>query len=146
VVWTYSGVRPLVDDGSGKPEAATRGYRLDLSAKPRARRCCQSMAARSPPTATFPRKRWTSLARAPYPFLSADDADRIARAYGTRARAWLGKDQGRDFGGGLRQAEVDYLVAEEWAVSAEDVLWRRTKLGLRLNAEQVAGLRDYLGG
>ena len=41
--------------------------------------------------------------------------------------------------------KLDYLVAEEWAVSAEDVLWRRTKLGLRLSAEQVAGLRDYLG-
>jgi glycerol-3-phosphate dehydrogenase len=80
-----------------------------------------------------------------FAFLTADDADRIARAYGTRARSWLERDQGRDFGGGLRQAEVDYLVAEEWAVSAEDVLWRRTKLGLRLSEAQAAGLKEYLG-
>ena len=73
-----------------------------------------------------------------------EDADRIARAYGTRARAWLGKDQGRDFGGGLSQAEVDYLVAEEWAVSAEDVLWRRTKEGLHMTAEEREAFARWL--
>lgn len=179
VVWTYSGVRPLVSDGSDKPEAATRGYRLDLSGEAEgapllsvyggkittyrhlAEEAVDLLAPRLP---ALTGKGWTRREALPggdfaidgldaliaayardCPFLSADDADRIARAYGTRARAWLGKDQGRDFGGGLSQAEVDYLVAEEWAVSAEDVLWRRTKLGLRLSAEQVAGLRDYLG-
>ena len=87
---------------------------------------------------------------ADYPFLAAADADRIARAYGTRARRWLGNAQGwqalgRSFGGGLTAAEVDYLRGEEWAVSAEDILWRRSKLGLRLDAAQVAGLAEYLG-
>ena len=52
---------------------------------------------------------------------------------------------GRDFGAGLSQAEVDYLRAEEWALTAEDMLWRRTKLGLRLSAAQQAELADYLG-
>ena len=179
VVWTYSGVRPLVSDGSDKPEAATRGYRLDLSGEAEgapllsvyggkittyrhlAEEAVDLLVPRLP---ALSGKGWTRREALPggdfaidgldaliaayardYPYLSADDADRIARAYGTRARAWLDQDQGRDFGGGLRQAEVDYLVAEEWAVTAEDVLWRRTKLGLRLSAEQVAGLRDYLG-
>ncbi|MFN3516288.1 MAG: glycerol-3-phosphate dehydrogenase [Novosphingobium sp.] len=179
VVWTYSGVRPLVSDGSDKPEAATRGYRLDLSGEAMgapllsvyggkittyrhlAEEAVDLLAPRLP---ALTGQAWTRREALPggdfaidgldaliagyardYPFLSAEDAERIARAYGTRARLWLGKDQGRDFGGGLRQAEVDYLVAEEWAVSAEDVLWRRTKLGLRLSAEQVAGLQDYLG-
>jgi len=86
---------------------------------------------------------------ADYAFLGAHDVDRIARAYGTRARAWLGDAQGwqalgRDFGGGLTAAEVDYLRAEEWAVSADDILWRRSKLGLRLSAEQQAALAEYL--
>jgi glycerol-3-phosphate dehydrogenase len=178
VVWTYSGVRPLVSDNSGKPEAATRGYRLDLSDEAAgapllsvyggkittyrhlAEEAVDLMAGRLP---VLSGKAWTrdrplpggdfaidgiealkAGLRQDFAFLSEEDADRIARAYGTRARIWLERPQGRDFGGGLRQAEVDYLVAEEWAVSAEDVLWRRTKLGLRLSKEQAAELEKYL--
>lgn len=180
VVWTYSGVRPLVSDNSGKPEAATRGYRLDLSDEAAgapllsvyggkittyrhlAEEAVDLMAARLP---ALSGPAWTRSEALPggdfaidglealkaelardFAFLSPDDADRIARAYGTRARVWLERDQGRHFGGGLRQAEVDYLVAEEWAVSAEDVLWRRTKLGLRLSKAEAAALKEYLGG
>lgn len=180
VVWTYSGVRPLVSDNSGKPEAATRGYRLDLSEaeagapllsvyggkittyRHLAEEAVGLLAARLP---ALSGPGWTRSAALPggdfaidgleplkadlardFAFLSAAAADRIARAYGTRARIWLERDQGRDFGGGLSQAEVDYLVAEEWAVSAEDVLWRRTKLGLRLSAAEAVGLQEYLGG
>ena len=183
VVWTYSGVRPLVDDGSGKPEAATRGYRLELSEggqgapllsvyggkittyRHLAEEAVDLMAPRLPALSGKP---WTRSAALPggdfaidglealmvglaadYPFLAAHDIDRIARAYGTRARVWLGEAQGwqalgRDFGGGLSAAEVDYLRAEEWAVSADDVLWRRSKLGLRLDAGQQSALADYL--
>jgi glycerol-3-phosphate dehydrogenase len=84
-----------------------------------------------------------------YGFLGESDVDRIARAYGTRAQRWLGDAQGwqalgRSFGAGLTAAEVDYLRSEEWAVSAEDILWRRTKLGLRLDAGQQADLKVYL--
>jgi glycerol-3-phosphate dehydrogenase len=59
IVWTYAGVRALVDFGKDRPEAATRGYRLVLSARRKARRCWASMAASSPAIATWPRKRWT---------------------------------------------------------------------------------------
>jgi len=81
--------------------------------------------------------------------LSAGDADRIGRAYGTCAREWLGGarergDLGRDFGHGLSEAEVDYLVRREWAVRADDILWRRSKLGLRLDAGQVEALEQWL--
>lgn len=86
-----------------------------------------------------------------YPFLSQFDALRIARAYGLDAMHWLGSARrretlGRDFGEGLSEAELDYLKREEWAASAQDVLWRRTKLGLRLDAAQVAGVAQWMGG
>ncbi|HKW55554.1 MAG TPA: glycerol-3-phosphate dehydrogenase, partial [Stellaceae bacterium] len=53
-------------------------------------------------------------------------------------------DLGRDFGAGLSQREVDWLRAEEWAVSAEDILWRRSKLGLHLPAPAAHALAEYL--
>jgi glycerol-3-phosphate dehydrogenase len=54
------------------------------------------------------------------------------------------KDLGEDFGAGLSQREVDYLIAEEWARNADDIIWRRTKLGLKLSAEQRRKLNSYL--
>lgn len=86
-----------------------------------------------------------------YVFLPEALARRLARAYGTRAALIIGDarrldDLGRDFGAGLTEAEVDYLRRAEWARSAADVLWRRTKLGLRLSAAQSAALADFLGG
>ncbi|WP_206606155.1 glycerol-3-phosphate dehydrogenase [Steroidobacter cummioxidans] len=85
-----------------------------------------------------------------WPFLSASMAHRLARAYGTRVEKILGKaqamlDLGEHYGGGLTQAEIDYLIANEWARSGDDILWRRTKLGLHLTEEQrqrVAQLFD----
>lgn len=87
-------------------------------------------------------KRWA--------FLPSPMAHRLARAYGTRVEKILGKSQaildlGEDYGAGLTQAEIDYLIHHEWARSADDILWRRTKLGLHLSAEQrrkVARLFD----
>ena len=84
-----------------------------------------------------------------YPFLDCATVDRIARAYGTRAERWLNGAEGwqalgKSFGAGLTAAEVDFLKAEEWAASAEDILWRRTKLGLRLTAAEQKELADYL--
>lgn len=71
-----------------------------------------------------------------YPFLEPANAARLVRRYGTEARAILGDaksaaELGADFGAGLYAAEVRYLTAQEWARDAEDVLWRRTKMGLR---------------
>ena len=71
---------------------------------------------------------------------------RLVRAYGTRVHEVLGAartpgELGRDLGGGLTEAELDHLVRREWARSAEDVLWRRTKLGLHAppgTADEVA--------
>jgi len=74
---------------------------------------------------------------------------RLARAYGTRAYDLLGdattnEDLGRDFGHGLTQAEVDYLIANEWARSADDILWRRSKLGLHMTQDEQAVLREFV--
>ncbi len=86
---------------------------------------------------------------AAYPFLTPTHARRLFRQYGTRIHVLLGEavslaDLGQHFGADLYEAEVRYLLENEWAVSAEDILWRRTKLGLRLNAADVSSLEEYL--
>jgi glycerol-3-phosphate dehydrogenase len=55
-------------------------------------------------------------------------------------------DLGRDFGMGLTEAEIDYLAASEWAMTAEDILWRRSKLGLHLPKSAAADIDGYLKG
>lgn len=184
VVWTYSGVRPLVDDGSGKPEAATRGYRFELDGgsdgtppllsvfggKITTYRelSAEAVARLAPFLPVLAGADWTGAANLPggnfarydapalarslekrYPFLGPAQARRLTRLYGTLAQTFLGAaasaaDLGEDFGHGLTAAEVDYLIAQEWARSAEDVLWRRTKLGLHFTPEQTARLAAYI--
>nr|WP_278254297.1 glycerol-3-phosphate dehydrogenase [Sphingobium sp. BYY-5] len=184
VVWSYAGVRPLIDDGSARPEAATRGYRLELEAGGEGdapllhvlggkittyrHLAAEAVALLQPHLPALRGGDWTAKAPLPggdfpmtgladliaglardYPFLDAADADRIGRAYGTLARVWLGGARSRDdlgvhFGAGLSEAEVAYLVEREWARAKEDIIWRRTKLGLRLNAAQVAALDTWL--
>ena len=83
------------------------------------------------------------------PWLAAATAARLARSYGSEALRLLDgvagpADLGRDFGAGLSAREVDWLTAEEWAVSAEDILWRRSKLGLHLAPQAVRALEEYL--
>jgi len=183
VVWTYAGVRPLIDDGSGKPEAATRGYRLTMSEEGAgppllnvyggkitsyrhlAQEATDMLAER---LGSITDRAWTgdaplpggdfaiddvdpllSALKARYPFLDDKQAQRIARAYGTLAYTWLGAaqrwgDLGRDFGAGLTEAEVGYLRREEWAQTSDDILWRRTKLGLRFSETQKAELAVFL--
>ncbi len=184
VVWTYSGVRPLVDDGSGKPEAATRGYRFEIDGGADGEApllsvfggkittyrhlAAEAVERLQPFLPALQGSDWTGTAslpggdfgmteagakiaqlRARYPFLSVREAHRLIRLYGTRAFAFLGDaaspaDLGEDFGHGLTAAEVDYLVACEWARTADDILWRRTKLGLHFTPEQTARLAAYL--
>jgi glycerol-3-phosphate dehydrogenase len=84
-----------------------------------------------------------------YPGVGPALLRRLASAYGTRARAILGtaKDGaslGCDVGGGLHEAEIDYLCAEEWARTADDLLFRRSKLGLRLSPDRFARIDAYL--
>jgi glycerol-3-phosphate dehydrogenase len=88
------------------------------------------------------RKRW--------PFLAPDAALRFAYSYGTRTERILGAaccmtDLGRDFGCGLSEAELDYLARDEWAQTADDVLWRRSKLGLHFSKTQAEAVADYYG-
>ncbi|HEV7631675.1 MAG TPA: glycerol-3-phosphate dehydrogenase [Steroidobacteraceae bacterium] len=93
--------------------------------------------------------RFALQARQRWHGLPATLVDRLASCYGTRMAQILNDaqrlaDLGEDFGAGLTGAEVDYLVRHEWARSAEDVLWRRTKLGLVLPAEGKRELARYL--
>ncbi len=83
-----------------------------------------------------------------YPWLPAEMRRRLARAYGTRIERLIGSakaltDLGTHFGGDLYEAEVRYLIDQEWARSAEDVLWRRSKLGLHLPQEAQDKLRAW---
>jgi glycerol-3-phosphate dehydrogenase len=85
------------------------------------------------------------------PFLAANVARRLARSYGTRVDRVLGDaktmtDLGRDFGMGLSEAEIDYLATSEWAATAQDILWRRSRLGLHLPRTAAADIDHYLEG
>jgi glycerol-3-phosphate dehydrogenase len=84
------------------------------------------------------------------PGLPRDLLHRLARAYGTRIDTLLGEartpaDLGRDFGGGLHQLEIDYLVDHEWARSSDDILYRRSKLGLHVPPGTASRIDHYLG-
>ncbi len=183
VVWSFSGVRPLVDTGDGRPEAASRGYRFEIDAaegeapllsvfggkittyrhlaEEAVDRIGEFVAFARPShwTATEPlpggdfavtgRNALADSLRAKHPFLDADDGRRIAAAYGTLAWRWLDgaprrQDLGEDFGGGLSAAEVDYCIDREWARTPDDMLWRRTKLGLRIGEAGRAALAAYM--
>ena len=83
-----------------------------------------------------------------YPWLDPDLRYRLARTYGTRVFSVLGQaasisDLGHPFGAGLYQREVDYLIAHEFAQSADDILWRRTKLGLHMTQAEIFALKDH---
>ncbi len=84
-----------------------------------------------------------------YPFLSEEEAHRYIKLYGTRARDFLEnakshQDLGESFGHGLYQSEVEYQIHTEWARTVEDILWRRTKLGLLFRQSQIKQLEKWL--
>jgi glycerol-3-phosphate dehydrogenase len=88
-------------------------------------------------------------ARADWPFLDEGHARRLAQAYGTRMDRVLGPAKnygslGKGFGAGLTVAEVRYLMTQEWAQTAEDILWRRSKLGLRLSPQETDALGQFI--
>jgi glycerol-3-phosphate dehydrogenase len=183
VVWSYSGVRPLYDDGTTDPSAVTRDYvlKLDSGEGGRApllsifggkittyRRLAESVLSELRPF--FPRMKgaWTVAEPLPggdlpggglaayerelaarYSWAPAALRTALVRRHGTRAARVLGdaggvNDLGVLFGQTLYAAEVDYLVAQEWAYSADDVLWRRTKCGLHLPADQRSAVARYM--
>ena len=183
VLWTYAGVRPLVDDGRTDVSAVTRDYAFDLEAPEgdapllsvfggkitTYRRLAEHALGRLQPVLGFAGEAWTAAAPLPggdlpdadfeafldalqqeRPWLPPALARRYARAYGTRVALLLDgahglADLGERLGEGLYAAEVDYLVRSEWAQTAEDILFRRSKLGLHLGDEAAARLAAWLG-
>jgi glycerol-3-phosphate dehydrogenase len=86
-----------------------------------------------------------------FSWLPAATVRRMARAYGTRIEKVIGQahglnDLGRNYGADLYEREVDYLKDQEWAMTAEDVLWRRSKLGLHMRPEERAALEAAMPG
>jgi glycerol-3-phosphate dehydrogenase len=86
-----------------------------------------------------------------WPFLAPPTARRLVRAYGTKTRILMGNaatiaDLGRVIGADLTEAEIHYLAAHEWAMRAEDIAWRRSKLGLRLSSAEIAAIDAVLQG
>ena len=84
-----------------------------------------------------------------FPFLAKVHLERLLHCYGTRTEKLLGDaaslgDLGQHFGSDLYQMEVDYLIEREWALDADDILFRRTKLGIRMDDSQKLSLQTYL--
>ena len=104
------------------------------------------------PGGDFPVQGFDALVKdlqARYRALDPDFVSRLARAYGTLVPEILkdarsAADLGRSFGAGLTEAELNYLAEKEWAMSAEDVVWRRSKLGLRLSKVEIEAIDAFL--
>lgn len=189
VVWTYSGVRPLLDDASGNPSAITRDYLLETHADGAPlltawggkittfRRLAEDAGNEVGRLLGEARPAWTADASLPggdlrawigapqrpdtdfarfvaalcarHAWLPAGLAHRWARGYGGRvdqlvAQAQALSDLGAVVVPGLYEAELRYLQREEWAVTGDDVLWRRSKLGLHLTADERAQVADWM--
>ena len=144
------GEAPLLSVFGGK---ITTYRKLAEAALARLARCFPGMrgnwtAGASLPGGDFP---WNAIdsvqqdLQRRYPFVADATASRLVRAYGTLAAEMLGDarsapDLGRCFGADLTEREVSWLMQTEWARSAEDILWRRSKLGLRFSPDEVAAL------
>ncbi|MGS4946709.1 glycerol-3-phosphate dehydrogenase [Meridianimarinicoccus sp. RP-17] len=181
VVWSYSGVRPLYDDGAKSATAATRDYVLSVDTAGGApllnvfggkittyRRLAESALAKIAPFFDGLKGPWTAGVplpggdfpvdgvdrliadlKAAYPFLDDFWARRLIKAYGTEAAAVLGDattadDLGEAFGATLTAREIEWLMDREYAAAAEDVVWRRSKLGLRLTGDEIARLDAWM--
>ncbi len=181
VVWSYSGVRPLYDDGEAA-QSVTRDFVLELDAPTGAapvlsvfggkittyRRLAEAAMGKLEPWLGGAGPAWTKGAVLPggdftvtgfetlvgalsreFGFLPQLTIRRLARAYGTRTREiLLGskslEDLGRHLGADLYEREVAWLMDEEWARTADDVLWRRGKLGLRFSAAECTALAQWM--
>jgi glycerol-3-phosphate dehydrogenase len=184
IVWSYSGVRPLYDDGATDAQAVTRDYVLSLDAPDGLpallnvfggkittyRRLAEAAMEKLTPLlpGNAPAESWTGDAPLPggdfpvtgfaalvdsllasHPYLAPELARRLTRAYGTRAGVVLhgccgADDLGRRFGADLTEREVAYLMDHEWAATATDIVWRRSKLGLRLTRDEIAALDAWM--
>ena len=180
VVWSYSGVRSLLDDESGDPSAVTRDYALELDTAQAPllsvwggkittfRKLAEEAADLLAAPLKAGRGAWTEGSFLPGGDLSASigapqrpDTDfsrfvqalalahpelptplvrRLARAYGSRATALLQRPRGAEVAPGLYESELQFLHDEEWARGADDVLWRRSKLGLHYDEHHRAAV------
>ncbi|MCE4540457.1 glycerol-3-phosphate dehydrogenase [Pelomonas sp. P7] len=172
VLWSYAGVRPLLDEG-GSASSVTRDYLLEADAAGGApllnvwggklttyRKLAEDGAGQLGALLGDARRPWTHGARLPggdlgrhgvdiagfaaelqsrHPRVDAATVARLAFAYGSEAPALLASPGG-EVAPGLFEAELRHLVEREWARSAEDVLWRRSKLGLHYDAAQRAAV------
>ena len=181
VRWSYSGIRPLYDDGASKAQEATRDYVLKLNGADgeapllsvfggkitTSRKLAEAVMEKIAPYFPAAGKPWTAGAALPggdfpfaevesriaglqrkYSFLTPRNARRLFRAYGTETEAILkgarfAKDMGRSFGL-LSEREIEHLMRHEWARTADDILWRRSKLGLHLSKAEQDGLRQFM--
>jgi glycerol-3-phosphate dehydrogenase len=181
VVWTYSGVRPLYDDGSDNPSAVTRDYVFELDAPGERlpllsvyggkittyRELAERALHKLKPFYPTMGADWTAQGPLPggdlglefdafvgalvagHPALPPKYLRTLARRHGSHANRILEgahkiDDLGRHFGAQLYQREVEWLMREEWAVEAQDVLWRRTKEGLHMDEAQRAALGEWM--
>jgi len=181
VVWSYSGVRPLYDDGASKAQEATRDYVLkemgDATTPPMLnayggkittyRKLSEDamgfiekrLGARKPawtgtvalPGGDFPHNDLDGLIEAiktKLPNLDSRTHRRLALAYGAETFTIFDqgkKPLGKNFGHGLYEIEVNWLIDEEWAENANDILWRRSKLGLYFTEDEKAVLDEFVG-
>ena len=182
IVWSYSAVRPLFDDGNADAKSITRDYRItsetDGTGAPLIsvlggkittyRKLAEDVLSEVNQALGVSSEGWTGSSPLPggsfdflrfdneveqlkqdYPFLSRSHAHRLMRLYGSLSREILGDamtygELGRFFGGNLYESEVRYLMEREWAMSVDDILWRRTKEGLKLSDSEVRTLSDFL--
>lgn len=178
IVWTYSAVRPLYDDGASKAQEATRDYMLTSDTDAGAplinvfggkittfRRLSEEVIEKIDAATGMKSRPWTSRSTLPggdipvtefEKFAKALQAEfasvepvtvyRLARLYGTVARDILSHSDGlgRHFGAGIHEAELRHLIRREWVTQVDDVLYRRTKLGLRLSDAERDTLGDWL--
>ncbi len=177
VTSTYSGVRPLYDDGASESRAVTRDYVLEMDADgppalsvfggkiTTARKLAEEVFDTLAPVAHWRRTASTealpfpggdmadfdiflSEIRANWPFLGEARSLRMVRAYGTMLREMLDgvndiACMGRDFGGGFTEIEARWMHDREYALTAEDCLFRRSKLGLLIGSTEQIAFRTW---
>ncbi|MBL4672830.1 MAG: glycerol-3-phosphate dehydrogenase [Arenicella sp.] len=181
VVWSYAGVRPLLDDESSDLSGVTRDYKLEIDTDGAPmmsiyggkittyRKLAEDALTKLKSVIDIKQSNWTnrdaplpggdikdadfsgflSDFQKQFPWLPDELAHRYARNYGTRAQQVLGRakslnDLGEDIGDGLYAAELDYLINNEWALTEEDILWRRSKLGLSIGPVAISNLNSWL--
>jgi glycerol-3-phosphate dehydrogenase len=178
VVWSYAGIRPLVDDGSTDSSAVSRDYEIVLDIGKDGKLPMLTIfggklttyrtlaeAALLKLKRWFPHmgRPWTDRRALPggnlgsvtwpefvatlgkqHPTLPSEWLNALAHRHGNEVESLLAGDLGRNFGGGLYECEVEHCITNEWAKTAEDILWRRTKCGLHMSASERVAFGEWL--